>query len=83
MTRERAIEILDKIPLCGFGCTGQSFTCLDCENAFLMAIEALKQPEIVRCKDCLWNEECKREGKTGGFDWYCADGERKDGDGDG
>lgn len=47
--------------------------------------------EVVRCKDCI-NKECfGRDGKIvcdlDGFlhdpDWFCADGERKDGDGDG
>lgn len=55
-------------------------------------IEQLKQrPDVVRCKDCKhqnWiNAEtgcivCKFGRGTNAPDWYCADGERKDGDGD-
>ena len=46
--------------------------------------------EVVRCKDCV-NKECfGRDGKIvcdlDGFlhdpDWFCADGKRKDGDGE-
>lgn len=47
------------------------------------------QPEaIVRCKDCKhWDaDEHDCNIKTGWFacgaDWYCADGERKEGDGE-
>lgn len=47
--------------------------------------------EIVRCKDCKHGEEpilaygkwcvwCKRIDRHNGADWYCADGEPKDGD---
>ena len=53
MTREEAMEILDKMPLCN-ECDSSNFpyTCVECGDAFLMAIEALKQPDIVRCMDC-------------------------------
>ena len=52
--------------------------------AFDMAIEALSQPEIVRCQECV-NKECMGRGGqivcgiTGeqhAPDWYCKDGER-------
>lgn len=48
----------------------------------------LKLPELVRCKDCKhYDSETQSclDGLDGIFqpDWYCADGERKDGDGDG
>ena len=83
MTREEAMEILDKMPLCN-ECDSSNFpyTCVECGDAFLMAMEALKQPEIVRCKDCKhlgytsshwfckWLNRCVDE------DWFCADGER-------
>ena len=41
MNREEAIKILEglAVPVCA-------------EAAFDMAIEALKQPEVIRCKDC-------------------------------
>lgn len=35
----------------------------DDKEAIIMAIEALKQPEIIRCKDCYWfdNSYCEFE----------------------
>ena len=36
----------------------------------------------VRCKDCKKEALCRRHWDKD-EDWYCADGERKDGDGDG
>ena len=52
------------------------------QEAYRMAIEALKQPEIVRCNDCKhwdksdfgWFCPYHHDAKP---DWYCADGERK------
>ena len=62
------------------------------EIAFGIAIEALKQPQIVRCKDCTFLHD-EGNGEYGctihddlyvsADDWFCADGERKEGDGDG
>lgn len=62
----------------------------DCRRRSIdMAIEALKQPEIVRCKDCEHcyfasnripseqNYACGKHGFDVVPDWYCADGERK------
>ena len=43
MTREKAIEILEGLAVP-----------VSAETAFDMAIDALKQPEIIRCKDCKW-----------------------------
>ena len=56
-----------------------------------MAIEALKQPEIVRCKDCIYrwkSEKCVLAAISEEKDfplfmldnrgeWFCADGEKK------
>ena len=50
-----------------------------------------KMPEIVRCKDCKWNSgygrgmyacfcTCYKTGSPHKDNWFCADGERKDGD---
>lgn len=88
MTREEAMDILDKMPLCN-ECNSSNFpyTCVECGNAFLMAIEALKQPEIVRCKDCRWwhkSETAEGFGDCGQVNgitlkpsnWFCADGEK-------
>ena len=49
-----------------------------------IAIKALQQPQIVRCKDCKHYKDGKcfytmrRHGLKD--DWFCADGEPKDGD---
>lgn len=55
--REKAISVLKKMPIC-VECDASvaTFTCCECENAFVAAIEALKQPDIVRCKDCISGE---------------------------
>lgn len=51
--------------------------------AFEMAVEALSQPEIIRCKDCKHYDgdgTCMKIGIA--FltdDWFCAYGERRDG----
>ena len=61
MTREKAIDVLEKMPFCD-GCDKTyPYTCDDCSDAFLMAIKALKQPQIVRCKDCKWGEPSRNE----------------------
>ena len=68
MTREDAIKLLDILPLCN-ECNKVSFpySCVECGDAFLLAIEALKQPEIVRCKDCKFglciNPNCDYENR--------------------
>lgn len=41
-------------------------------------------PQIVRCKDCKWHTMrgemllCKAQDKPHTYDWFCADGERKE-----
>ena len=51
-----------------------------------MAIKALRQPQIVRCKDCKYCNEDTMECniRSGWFavspNWFCADGQRKDSD---
>ena len=93
MTREEAIELLDILPLFN-ECDSSNFpyTCAECGDAFLLAMEALKQPEVVRCKDCKWRgnkKKCivafvadKQEFPLFFYDnrgnWFCADGERKE-----
>lgn len=49
-----------------------------------------EQPQIVRCKDCRYSRKtvipylrseqkwCNRQETHHPFDWYCADGERKE-----
>lgn len=60
---------------------------MDYAVAFDMAVEALSQPEIVRCKDCKHGEKCNSVylcGKSRSFgmahdpSWFCADGERRE-----
>lgn len=59
---------------------------MDYAAAFDMAIEALNEPEIIRCKDCRHGEKCNSVylcGKSRGFgmahdpSWFCADGEKR------
>lgn len=64
-----------------------------CVVALQMGIRAIQQPEIIRCKDCKrWTSpsfgyknaqvgDCRILGATHA-DWFCADGERKEGDGE-
>ena len=61
------------------------------EQAVNMAIRALEQPEIIRCRDCIAYQEgididgkpftrCNGSIRTYGQtlpDWYCADAERR------
>lgn len=52
-------------------------------QSMMEGITIMKQPEIVRCKDCrfgsVWNNCILCDGVNGAHspDWYCADGERK------
>lgn len=90
MDREKAIQILER-------CEAESYCnhykqrrcCIGCgqRDALDLAIEALKQTEIVRCKDC---RHSRIEGDTTMFMWcgywnkptdgtrYCSDGERSE-----
>lgn len=77
MTREQAVQIIENMPISH-----------ECREFFRLALEALRQPEIIRCKDC------KRRGtydcpvhigcSGGGYDepddWFCGDGERRTND---
>ncbi len=49
-------------------------------EALQMGIDALRQPEIIRCKDCAKHEYCRVStvwAVAPGDDWYCADAERR------
>lgn len=82
--KEKAILILENIPICE-KCDAPvaTFTCCECENAFAAAIKALKQPDIVLCKDCKhlrlkFNQKyCDWLDIFPKLDWFCADGERR------
>lgn len=57
--------------------------------AFDMAVEALSQPEIIRCWNCKHGEKsptfkhypdmtwCNKHLTSHNDDWFCADGERR------
>ena len=81
MTREEAIEIIKRVDICANAA----------ETARDMAISALREPIVVRCKDCKhWHEETGFCEKNSQFvfkemEWnmfteddFCSYGERKD-----
>ncbi len=80
MTREKASEILHGL----WGCDYRY--CLNDEEAAAvdMAIEALKQPEIIRCTDCKYAAKhgnvtwCDKLMCYGVDDWFCASARRKE-----
>ena len=60
---------------------------MDYAAAFDMAVEALSQPEIIRCKECRYGEPmckpwddvvCTQNRATHCPDWFCADGKHRD-----
>lgn len=61
-----------------------SMSCM--ENLMTDALELLKEPEIVRCRNCIYfNSEpdshgdyCNKIHWSRGLDWFCADGERRE-----
>ena len=76
MTREEAIKIIERVDICANAA----------ETARDMAIAALREPEMVRCKDCKHRYTTFRglsfctyhltmSAKDNAF---CSDGERKD-----
>lgn len=61
---------------------------MDYAVAFDMAVEALSQPEIIRCQDCrfkgetdspFWDYWCDRQERNVDREWFCADGKLKEG----
>ena len=80
MTREDAIQMIqDDVRLHHDALSGQY------RKALHMAIGALLQPEIVRCRDCMHSEpsmfskgvRCKLSLGYHELDWFCPEGERK------
>ena len=58
MTREEALTVLEKYEVNGCGvCLQDDYkNNIDAEDVMKFAIEAVKQLEIIRCKDCKrWN----------------------------
>lgn len=56
------------------------------EIALQVAMDALKQPEIVRCKDCEFGQKCVPPhtdywcdlwGRYHDKNWYCAEGRKR------
>lgn len=53
-----------------------------CDRVIRLRKELAEQPQIVRCKDCKWNNGytgCDKYLLPHGGDWFCADGVKKDG----
>ena len=71
MTREQAVQIIENMPISH-----------ECREFFNLALDALRQPDIVRCKDCkhYMTIHCTCDGCCISDDWFCADGERRDGE---
>ena len=84
MTREEAIkEIEDRVQTTEY-IGGNYVDCVDIE-ALRMAVSALQQPEIVRCKDCTRFDERRGCNLVEGLniakpDSYCSYAERKEGE---
>ena len=92
MTRGRAFEILDRFQRCTGVCYELPITCDECDEAFYTALKALKEPEIVRCKECVHRGNQKKcilafVAEKQDFpvcfydnrgDWFCGDGKRKE-----
>ncbi|MBR2999378.1 MAG: hypothetical protein IKF39_00130 [Oscillospiraceae bacterium] len=99
MTKERAFEILDQFQRCDCDCRFDELpiTCDECDDVFYTALKALKEPEIIRCKECVHRgnpKKCilafvaeKQDFPVSFYDnrgdWFCGDGKRKEGEQDG
>ena len=62
MTREEATQIIENMPISH-----------ECREFFGLALEALRQPEIIRCKDCK-HRPIKPNDYENGFDLEFPDG---------
>jgi len=77
MTKEEAIEII-RMAIAKI----EWEYSMNYSAAFDMAIESLSQPEIVRCKDCIWNAGTKENPYCQIFsmgrqeEFFCANGKR-------
>lgn len=88
MTREEAIKILEFVPTLRYERDIEHNVHGDLAVALDMAIEALEQPEVVRCKDCKYFANGKDGVACSFFDGlvsceendFCSYGERKDGE---
>lgn len=87
MTREEVAEWLEFMQEEEHNKADSIVPCTN-EIALGIAVEALKQPQIVRCKDCKHGTEsilfgnncvwCTRLERHNYLNWFCADGEGGD-----
>ena len=83
-------EAISKLRLFQTLITSRNWEDKECVVALQMGIRAIQQPEIVRCKDCKFGTTefddgqrfCEPKGEWHDPDYFCADGKRKDGDGE-
>lgn len=91
MTNVEAVEVLNNkgFMFCDTERCGDCYGCDKCDEALIMAKEALLQEPIIRCKDCKhWHEwdngtgSCHRSDMWVGTDYddYCSFAEPKGGD---
>lgn len=88
MTREEAIKVLSSYDVNGVWADvdGKPYNAEEQAEAFDMAIEALEQKPVVRCRDCeYWTKQSKslqgRCALSGSYPtgaWYCANAERRE-----
>ena len=80
MTREEAKELLIPFQKCMFDQHGCPIS--DAAIALEVAIAALEQPEIIRCRDCAWHNikinQCNRQICAVMYeDDFCSHAERR------
>ena len=86
--REALIEWLKRIPLKDLS-DGRGLCRVIFEDDFKKAIKNMPKGiivdavPVVRCKDCKYFKTRLCENEDNHDDWFCADGERKVGDGNG
>ena len=80
--RQAAIKAIDALPNCynGFSDTYDK----SCIIGVLEELQPSDAVPVVRCKDCKWcggkyNDYCFRDEYNHAGDWFCADGERREG----
>ena len=88
ITRDALIEWLKHIPLKDLS-DGRGLCRIIMEDDFKKAIKNMPKGiivdavPVVRCKDCKYFKTWLCQNEDNSDNWFCADGERKDGDGNG
>ena len=88
ITRDALIEWLKRIPLKDLS-DGLGLCRVIMEDDFKKAIKRMPKGiivdavPVVRCKDCKYFKTRLCENEDNHDEWFCADGERKDGDDNG